>query len=108
MTSLSNGCFSRNTIDSPSDEEVDREVENEWEMVDERGFEKEKEKGKCTPPDEAIKLRIKKYKVKNRFEKRTRIQREYDRHKYPTQTYSTKAYSTRTYPTRTYSTKAYP
>lgn len=35
MEAQANGSFSGNVLDSPRDDEVDREVKDEWEVVDE-------------------------------------------------------------------------
>lgn len=41
MTTQSRGYLSRNPLDNPRNEEVEREVEEEWEVVDAGGVKKE-------------------------------------------------------------------
>lgn len=59
-------------LDSSRNDEVEREVKDEWELVYEGGVEKEKEEEKCMPSDN-IESRIEEVGEENRYGKRKRM-----------------------------------
>lgn len=78
LVANSSGESDVNMLINIKDDKVDTYVENKWELVDEIGVDKEKEKENFKPPDKMTKSIIEKSQVKNSFGKITRIQREGD------------------------------
>lgn len=78
MEAQSSGGFSGNTLDNPRDVKVEKEVKYEWEVVDEGGVQKEKEKEKCMPSVKKTESRIKEFEAKNIYGNRARMQSEDD------------------------------
>ncbi|XP_050875779.1 uncharacterized protein LOC127079442 [Lathyrus oleraceus] len=70
----SSGEFDGKVLDIPEDKEIEREFQQECEVVDEGRIEKKKEEEKCTPFDKEIEARIKEVNVKIICGKRTRME----------------------------------
>lgn len=70
--------FQWNTLDNLKNEEVEREVEEGWEVVNEEWVEKEQQEEKSMSWHEKTESRIEEYEVENIYEKRKRMQSEDD------------------------------